>query len=68
MFYSRSAVSFICVTCLDCSQIAVDDAEHLMNCVAAGESTWDDVRADVAAHYARAGFEDAAAFIRAAVQ
>lgn len=49
-------------------QIAVDDAEHLMNCVAAGEAAWDDVRADVAAHYARAGFQDAAEFIRAAMQ
>ena len=48
-------------------QMAVDDAEHVMNCVAAGEATWDDVRADVAAHYARAGFQNAAVFIRAAV-
>ena len=49
-------------------QMAVDDAEHLMNCVSAGEAAWDDVRADVAAHYERAGFKDAADFIRAALQ
>ena len=48
--------------------MAVEEAEHCMNCVAAGEASWDDVRADVAAHYAQAGFYDAAEFIRAATQ
>ena len=46
-------------------QIAVDQAEFLMNRVAAGEASWDDIREELAAHYSSAGFINVADFIRA---
>ena len=46
-------------------QLAVDEAEFLMNRVAAGEASWDDIREDLAAQYSAAGFINVADFIKA---
>jgi len=44
----------------------MEEADWLMNTVAAGEASWDDVRAAVADRYAEAGLTEVAYFIRAA--
>ena len=43
----------------------MDEAEYLMNRVAAGEAAWDDIREDLAAQYSAAGFINVADFITA---
>jgi len=48
-------------------QIAIDEAELLMNRVAAGEAQWDDIRADLADRYAQGGQNVVADFIKAAL-
>lgn len=47
-------------------QLQMEEADWLLNAVAAGEAGWDDVRADVAERYAAAGLTPVADFIRAA--
>lgn len=37
------------------SQLAGAEADHIMNLVAAGEATWDDIRKDLAVQYEKAG-------------
>ena len=50
-----------------CPQIAIDEAELLMNRVAAGEAQWDDIRRELADCYTRGGQQVVADFIRAAI-
>ncbi|KAL4440277.1 hypothetical protein ABPG75_003278 [Micractinium tetrahymenae] len=47
-------------------QQEMEEADWLMNTVAAGEAEWDDVRGAVADRYTAAGLRDVADFIRAA--
>ena len=47
-------------------QLAVEEAEHLMNTVAAGEASWDSIRSDLAAKYEEGEQKIIADFIRAA--
>ena len=49
-----------------CMQLAVEEAEHLMNTVAAGEASWDSIRSDLAAKYEEGEQKIIADFIRAA--
>jgi hypothetical protein len=46
------------------NQIAMDDADFLLNTVAAGESDWDTIRAPLAGKYAEAGLTAVADFVR----
>ncbi len=46
-------------------QVAVSKAEHLMNRVAAGEASWDDIRSDLAAQYLKAGVQTSANLVQA---
>ena len=48
-------------------QIAIDEAELLMNRVAAGEGQWDDIRGELAECYTKGGQQVVADFIRAAI-
>ncbi len=43
----------------------MEEAEWVMNTVAAGEASWDDVRGTVADRFAAAGLREVADFIRA---
>jgi hypothetical protein len=47
-------------------QKEMEEADWLMNTAAAGEATWDSIRAAVADHYAAAGLTEVADFIKAA--
>lgn len=47
-------------------QLAIEEAEKLMNSVAAGERRWDDIRSKLADKYAAGGQSAVADFIRAA--
>ncbi len=48
-------------------QMAIDEAELLMNRVAAGEGDWDDIRPELARRYAEGGQQVVADFIQAAI-
>ena len=47
------------------NQVAMDNADFLLNRVAAGEGTWDDVRRPLAEKYAEAGLTSVADFVLA---
>lgn len=47
-------------------QLAVEEAEQLMNLVAAGERKWDDIRPQLAEFYSLGARSAVADFIRAA--
>ena len=47
------------------NQIAMDEADHLLNIVAAGEGDWDSVREPLAEKYREAGLSAVADFVLA---
>ena len=47
-------------------QLAIAEAEHLMNLVAAGEAEWAGIRSELAEKYSQGGQPSIADFIRAA--
>lgn len=58
--------NYPCLAAFAEKQQEMEEADWLMNSAAAGEASWDDIRAAVADRYAAAGLREVADFIRAA--